>query len=83
MSQREQLIVPSDFTHLSLQALKQLQATGRSNMLYSLAVGLGTKRKKMVVIQSFSLRKLWLVWWSDFFNVEVCQNTRFMGLAYM
>ena len=45
IAESEQLSVPSDFLHMSLQAMKQLQSSGRSNMLYGLAVGLGTKRE--------------------------------------
>ena len=45
IAESEQLTVSSDFLHMSLQAMKQLQSSGRSNMLYGLAVGLGTKRK--------------------------------------
>ena len=50
IAERENLSVPHDFLYMSLQAMKQLQANGRSNMLYGFAVGLGRKKKKMAVI---------------------------------
>lgn len=85
IAESEQLAVPSDFLHLSLQAMKHLQSSGRSNMLYGLAIGLGTKRKdgsdsvfpihKVVAgLMEYSI---------NFFNAEFPQNVRFMDQAEM
>ncbi len=38
------VVVPSDFLELSLKAMKELRAVGRSNVLYGLAKVIGTKR---------------------------------------
>ena len=78
IAEREQMIVPSDFLHMSLQAMKQLQASGRSNILYGLAVGLGTKRKDGSD-SIFPSKKVvaGLVEYSvNFFNAGVSQNVR-------
>ena len=37
--------LPSDFLHLSMNAMQNLKAASRSNVLYLLAKGLGTMRK--------------------------------------
>ena len=61
IAESEQLSVPGDFLHMSLQGMKQLQCSGRSNMLYGLARGLGTKRKDNSDSLFLPRRKLWLI----------------------
>ena len=41
---RRNIAVPQDFLQLAIEGTVQLQATGRSNILYSLAKGLGNQR---------------------------------------
>ena len=41
---RRNIAVPQDFLQLAIEGMVQLQATGRSNILYSLAKGLGNQR---------------------------------------
>ena len=40
---RRNIAVPQDFLQLAIEGMVQLQATGRSNILYSLAKGLGNQ----------------------------------------
>lgn len=40
----QELYVPKDFISLSMQAMQTLHASGRSNVLYELSLGLGTSR---------------------------------------
>ena len=40
----DQIYVPTDFLPMSLNAMKQLESRGRSNVVYGLAHGLGNKR---------------------------------------
>lgn len=44
VAEQQQVYVSTDFLPLSLNAMKQLSTCGRSNILYGLARGLGTKR---------------------------------------
>lgn len=85
IAESEQLSIPSDFLHMSLQAMKQLQSSGRSNMLYGLAVGLGTKRedgsdsmfpsKKVVAgLMEYSI---------NFFNAQFSQNVRLYVIVFI
>lgn len=42
IAEQRQVFVPLDYLRLSLEEMKQLQRSGRSNLLYGLARGLGT-----------------------------------------
>lgn len=44
IGEQQQVYVSTDFLPLSLNAMKQLSPCGRSNIVYGLAKGLGTKR---------------------------------------
>lgn len=44
-SSRRGLIVPNDFLELTLSAMDQLKAAGRTNVVYNLVKSIGTKRR--------------------------------------
>ena len=82
LAESEQLLVPNDFLQLSMRAMKQLQSSGRSNLLYGLALGVGTKRKDDSD-SKFPLKKVvaGLIEYSiNFFNAEASQNVSRMSL---